>query len=185
MIPRRLFLLPFLFAAAPLLAVETTVTRDILVAEDGDTLVIQLDGKEERIQLAGIDAPEDSEGPKLERDLARTGLDRETLLALGQAATEHLRGLIAAGGPFNITYDPEKRDRYGRLTAEVSGAAAGSLNIAMLEDGFAMVLAPPGTAEDSAALGRLPLEQEAVKGRRGLWGEQRDAALAWRGRKSE
>ncbi len=174
--------LPALLAAAPLMAASVTVTLDSVEAEDGDTLLVELDGKAERVQLAGIDAPEDTDNAKLQRDTSRTGLDAETLLALGRAATAHLRELVAGGGPFALTYDPGQRDRYGRLTAEISGAGSRSLSDAMLADGYAMVLAPPGGAAPPSADASLALEREAIEQGRGLWGADRDLTLAWSGR---
>lgn len=174
-----------LLAAAPLMARPVTVTLESVEAEDGDTLVVELDGQTERVQLAGIDAPEDTDNAKLQRDMARTGLDAATLQALGRAATAHLRELVAGGGPFALTYDPGQRDRYGRLTAEVSGAGSGSLNEAMLTDGYAMVLAAPGGAAPPNADAWSALEREAIEQGRGLWGTDRDLTLAWSGRASD
>lgn len=49
------------------------MTLDASEIEDGDTLVAVIGGSRERLQLAGIDAPEDSDNAKLQRDLTRTG----------------------------------------------------------------------------------------------------------------
>lgn len=179
---RSLFLVSILVVAAPSLGAEITRTVATVEIEDGDTLLIELDGAVERFQLAGIDAPEDTDNAKLQRDLERTGLERDDLLALGLAATDHLRLLVDRGGPFALTYDPDLRDRYGRILAEVSGAGAGSLNVAMLEDGFAIVLPKEGS-EGSTNDPRVGLQREAIATRRGLWGEYREAALAWRGKR--
>lgn len=185
----RLFQLSVLAMVLPSQAAEFTITLDAVAVEDGDTLLVQLDGAEERIQLAGIDAPEDTDNPKLQKDIERTGLDRDALIAMGQASTQHLRDLVNRGGPFVFTYDPEKRDRYGRITAEVSAAdnGAGSLNIAMIEDGYAIVMPVPNqpAGDDSPAVGRAGLQREAIATRRGLWGDHRENALAWRGKDAQ
>ena len=161
-------------------AAENSLRLETIELEDGDTFVVQIAGTAERIQLSGIDAPEDTDNAKFQHDLKRTGLDRETLLALGRAATAHLRALLQRNGPFVVVYDPDQRDRYGRITAQVSDAAGHSLNASMVEEGYAAVLSAPGTgAPLSAPLAEL--EANAIATDRGLWGEHREAALAWRG----
>ena len=65
--------------------------------EDGDTLVLDVGGQSTRLQLLGIDAPEDVVNPKLEIDLKRTGLSEEALLKLGRQASNHLRELVKPG----------------------------------------------------------------------------------------
>lgn len=177
----RLLMLAAVLLTTPSIRAEITVTLATVEVEDGDTLIVELDGRTERVQLMGIDAPEDKGNAKLQRDLERTGLEAEALLLIGKAATEHLQALVDRGGPFALTYDPTRRDRYGRLLAEVSGAGAGSLNIAMLEDGYAVVLLLDD-AQAAADDPRRALQREAVATRRGLWGDHRETALAWRGK---
>ena len=176
----RLLAIVLVVLVSPVLAQEITLTVANIEVEDGDTLVVEIDGTAERVQLAGIDAPEDSDNAKFQRDLERTGLEPDALLAIGAEATAHLRSLVERGGPFALTYNPEKRDRYGRILAEVSGAGAGSLNVAMLEEGYAVVLA---VGEQKAADNpRFGLQRDAIATRRGIWGgDYRDTALAWRG----
>lgn len=151
--------------------------------EDGDTLVVTIDGAQERLQLLGIDAPEDVENAKLKRDMAVTGLDAETLLALGAKARLHLQGLVAVGQQIEASGDFEKRDRYGRIDVLVHTASAkASLNELMVADGYAMVLGSYPFKDDLK--GRMEgLEEMAVATQRGLWAEgSRSAALAWSGR---
>ena len=168
------------FGAASPEAAETSLRTEAIDLEDGDTLVVEIAGASERIQLADIDAPEDTDNAKLQHDLKRTGLDRETLLSLGRAATAHLRALLQGSGPFVIVYDPDQRDRYGRITARISDAAGRSLNDAIVEDGYASVLPAVGTGLPvSPQLAEL--EANAIAADRGLWGEYREVALAWRG----
>ena len=56
--------------------------------EDADTLLVEVAGVSYRVQLPDIDAPENTANPKLQRDIERTGLDAEALLALGRQADE-------------------------------------------------------------------------------------------------
>lgn len=166
---------------APACANDRAVELIEVGVEDGDTLILNIDGRDERLQLAHIDAPEDSRNAKLQHDIERTGLGGEVLIELGRGATLHLRGLAADGaGPFMLVYDPDRRDRYGRLVGEVSDAGGRSLGAAMVEDGFARVL-PPREPKVARPAALTASEADATSSARGLWGEHREAAFAWKG----
>ena len=153
----------------------------VLSIEDGDTLLVEMDGRAQRLQLLGIDAPEDVVNPKLHRDQQRTGLDADTLLALGQAATRYLESLVPQGQTLMLEGDLGKRDKYGRVPVIASNPDGRVLNEAMVKDGYAVVLDryPP----DDQFRGRLRRHEEAAVAQgRGLWGTHRAAALAWSGR---
>jgi len=152
--------------------------------EDGDTLVVDMDGQSSRLQLLGIDAPEDVVNPKLEKDLERTGLSEETLLNLGRRASNHLRNLIKPGQMITLHGNLKQRDKYGRIPVIAFSPDGHSLNAAMIADGYAMVL------------GRYPLdktlkqryqtlEAAARAEKRGLWGTDPGTMQAWSGRTDE
>lgn len=150
----------------------------VLEIEDGDTLILEIAGQVERVQLLGIDAPEDTDNAKFKLDLRRTGLEADMLMALGQAATAHLEALLRAQSRVRLEADLEQRDKYGRIPAQVFDARERSLGEAMVEDGYAIVL---GTAAAPAAyLERLEkLERLAREQGEGLWGDHGEAAGAW------
>ncbi len=167
-------------AAGPAPGAETSLVLESVGLEDGDTLLVVIGGTSERVQLVGIDAPEDVDNPKLRRDLERTGLTREVLLPLGEAATTHLRALVAGPGPYRLLFDPDRRDRYARLTARLLDPAGQSLNARMVEDGFAIPLPDPAPADpESAALAEA--KARAIASARGLWGSQARAMGLWSG----
>ena len=153
---------------------------DAVQVEDGDTLLVKLDGEMQRLQLTGIDAPEDSENPKLKVDLERTQLDRDTLLSLGMMATNHLRDLIAAANRLNLIYLPDDRDRYGRLQGDVrDGLGNNSLARTMVADGFAVVTLDEA---DSQRSDWLESQKQAYDQKLGLWGLLRKPAVLWAGK---
>ncbi len=153
----------------------------VLSIEDGDTLLVEMDGRAQRLQLLGIDAPEDVANPKLHRDQQRTGLDADTLLALGRAATRHLESLIAPGQMVKLQGDLRKRDKYGRIPAIAYDQNGRALNDAMVADGYAVVLGRyPLDAETRDSLRRH--EKRAIAEGRGLWGTYPAATIAWSGR---
>lgn len=156
--------------------VEMTVVK----VEDGDTLLVTIDGLKKRVQLAGIDAPESVSNPKLTRDSQRTGLAPEQLLPLGRAATEHLQDLVRPGDKVRTSDTPAPPDRYGRIPAVITGRGDRSLSAAMIEGGYAIALDGPAL-EESLASELKRLEEAAVSEGRGLWGSHAETALKWRG----
>jgi micrococcal nuclease len=87
---------------------------------DGDTVRLRfLDGRRERTRLIGLDAPEEHPGEKLERDVVRTGRDRETILALGRQASAFTRRL-----GFGAAAVLEKPFAPAQLVTAVRGAVA-------------------------------------------------------------
>lgn len=167
-----------ILVSGPLFADPVTLT--IVEIEDGDTLVVTINGEQKRLQLAGIDAPEETPNPKLIRDAERTGLSHDALLSIGQLATMHLKTLARPGEKLALQDDLGQPDRYGRIPAVVIGRDGRSLNAAMVEDGFAVTL------EDqqlSAELSRQlqDLEKEAIAEGRGLWGSHPELAKSWSG----
>ncbi len=184
----RIVLLIALVTVPPsgLAAADSASSRDsqfrVLSIEDGDTLVVEMNGETRRIQLLGIDAPEDVPNPKLQRDQQRTGLDTDSLLGIGQAATRHLKSLIAPGQTVKLEGNLRKQDKYGRIPAIAYDHRGRSLNEAMVEDGYAVVL-------DRYPLQRglrdrlKAMQQTAIAERRGLWGAHRAVAVAWSGQR--
>ena len=146
--------------------------------EDGDTLVVNLKGQSERIQLLGIDAPEDTQNPKLKVDAARSGIDINTLKLLGQEATNELKKSIDPGDPLQLKGNIQQRDRYGRITAEVFSENNISLNVQMVERGFAKPLKPdslPQALRDQVLSAWTQAEAE----QRGLFSSQTEIFHAW------
>ena len=152
--------------------------RDI-VLEDGDTLLLDLNGEQQRIQLKGIDAPEDIDNPKLQSDLKRSGLERDRLLALGQRATEHLRSLTGNDASYTLQYDPGQRDRYGRLMGDLINHEGESLLTLMVTQGYAIVSVRAADAQQLEQL--MPLQKQAIAMKQGLWGLDNEAARLWAG----
>lgn len=100
---------------------NATVTRVV----DGDTLVVDVGGAEERVRLIGINTPE--------------SVDRNRpVMCFGKEASTHLGELAPAGTAIRIERDVEARDRYDRLLGYVYRASDGLfVNLAMVTDGFA------------------------------------------------
>lgn len=150
--------------------------------EDGDTLIVKIEGKTQRVQLTGIDAPEDIDNPKLQVDLSRTNLEKNKLLTLGKVATEQLRYLIKTHAPFILHFNPDKRDRYGRLPGDIVNSAGESISALMINNGYAVVTIRSTRPELVKRL--KPLQQQALAEDKGLWGLYAEASRRWAGIKT-
>jgi micrococcal nuclease len=124
---------------------------------DGDTIVVRLDGREERVRYIGIDTPE-------------TVKPAAPVECWGEAA-HRLNARLLAGGEGRVTlrFDRELRDRYDRLLAYVFRARDGlSLNARLVRAGAARTLPIAPNTAHAAELARLQASARADG--RGLWG---------------
>jgi micrococcal nuclease len=130
-------------------------TATVVEVIDGDTLVVDLGGGDERVRLIGIDTPE-SVAP-----------DRPDE-CFGAEASHHLADLAPPGTAVRLERDIEPRDQYDRLLAYAYRARDDLfLNLAQVTGGFAEPLAyPPNTAHQAAF---AQAEREARVAGAGLW----------------
>lgn len=113
------------------LKANAVVTRVV----DGDTIVVEADGVEERVRMIGFNTPES----------VKPGTP---VMCFGKEASAHLGELLRDGTPVQLVRDVEARDRYDRLLAYVYRASDGLfVNKAMIDDGFAdQYTFPPNVA---------------------------------------
>ncbi len=137
----RAILLALLFAAAPAWAAEPVV---VVGVTDGDTIKVVRQGRQERIRLHGIDAPESKQ-------------------PFGRSATRALGDLLRDRA---VSIEPTSTDRYGRIVALVY-AGDDVVNREMVRLGRAWVW-PRYCRQDYCAAWRR--DQDAARSaRRGLW----------------
>ncbi len=165
-----------LICSGALTAAPQEVVPGGVQIEDADTLLVEVAGVSYRVQLPDIDAPENTANPKLQRDIERTGLDAEALLALGRRADEGLRDLLRDFAPYQLHFDPDNRDRYGRVPGELVNAAGQQLSLRLVEEGYAV----PVVNTDPLRQAALDAAASAARaGGRGLWGTQSDNFARW------
>lgn len=147
--------------------------------EDGDTItIINLDGESLRIQLSGIDAPEDTENAKLKLDMQKKGLSKEALLEIGQQATAFLESGVAAGQKVTLLGDLNQHDSYGRVPAVIINDKGVSLNLFMVSEGYAILLHRyPLDAKFRISL--QAAQQNAISNNRGLWESHPGIMAKW------
>ncbi len=137
--------------APPALA-QTDGTGTVVSVTDGDTLRLEVDGRELRVRLIGIDTPEVY--PEVE--------------CFGPEAEAALADFAPPGSTLGFTYDRDPRDRFDRELLYLFTADGTSINLELVAQGFARaVLFEPNDRywdELRAA------ERAAQDARLGLWG---------------
>lgn len=127
-------------------------TASVVRVVDGDTIVVRIDGREERVRYIGINAPE-----SVTPDRPVECFGREASAA---------NAALVAGKQVRLERDISDRDRFGRLLRYVY--VDGTLvNAELVRQGYARAITiQPDTRES----GRLrDLEREAQAAGRGLW----------------
>lgn len=141
----------------PALAPGATVTATLTRVVDGDTIAVEIDGREERVRYIGVDTPE----------TVKPGAPVE---CYGPAARRLNARLVGdRGSKLTLRFDRELRDRYDRLLAYVYRAEDGTfVNARLLAAGAAQTLS---IAPNTAYKARFDqLEHAARAAGRGLWG---------------
>jgi micrococcal nuclease len=122
---------------------------------DGDTIVVDIGGRDEHVRLLGIDTPE-------------THKPDTPVECFGPEAAARMADLLPQGTRVRLMRDIEARDRYGRLLAYVYRDNDGVfVDLAMVSEGFAgtLSIAPNLAHRDDLAAA----EADARAARRGLW----------------
>ena len=152
---------------------------EVTRVSDGDTITVQLDGREEKVRLTGIDTPETFASSKLDRDVEASPLNREEMRSLGKEATAYAEELLE-GREVYLELDAEERDRYGRMLAYVymltpngdwtfQNESFEQVNLEMVEAGWAdpLTIAPNiRYADEYENAARVARQQN-----RGIWAQ--------------
>ena len=121
---------------------------------DGDTVIVRLAGRDERVRYIGMDTPES----------VKPGTPVQ---CYAEAAARENRRLID-GQRVRLVQDAESHDRYGRLLAYVYRESDGLfVNAELVRRGYARVLTiPPNVAHERQF---VRLARRARAAGRGLW----------------
>ena len=122
---------------------------------DGDTLVVHVSGRRERVRLIGMDTPESVK-------------PNTPVQCFAVEASNHTKALLPAGTPIRLVGDVEQRDRYKRLLAYVYRARDNLfVNLALVRDGYAVPYTFPPNVAHTAEF--VAASAEARNAGRGLW----------------
>jgi micrococcal nuclease len=126
----------------------------VLRVVDGDTILVSLGGRRERVRYIGIDTPESVKPGSPVECFAKRAAARNRALVDGRRVT--------------LRFDAEERDRYGRLLAYVHrDTPPRFVNAALVSEGYAQTLTIPPNVAQAELFGRL--QREAREAGRGLW----------------
>ena len=120
---------------------------------DGDTIIVDIDGVEERVRLIGVDTFE-SVHP-----------DEDRNVAYGEIASDFTKSQLE-GKRVTLEYDVQEKDKYGRILAYVY-IDGKMFNKTLLEEGHAKVATyPPNVkyVDDFTAI-----QEQARKNKKGVW----------------
>ncbi len=159
-ISRSLFVAIIIFLLSPYTLyeeqtfAETTLQEARVIAvNDGDSVTIRMNGREYRIRLIGIDAPEMGQEP------------------WGQRSREHLRAMLKADG-WNVFLETDvvPYDKYNRMLVYLWDDKKTTINEQMLSDGYAVLFT---IQPNSKYADRFKNAQRAARERRlGIWGAE-------------
>ena len=107
---------------------------------DGDTYLVKISDRTEKIRLIGIDTPEKYENYKLYADTQRTKKDISTIKRLGNIASDYAEKLVK-GKKVKLVKEiqGDERDKYGRLLRYVYLEDGTFVNLKLIKDGYANV----------------------------------------------
>ena len=132
---------------------------------DGDTIVIEWMGNEERVRVLGIDAPETRRTRGLRAQAEELAMDPEFLLRYGDIATKTVENWLLNRKVRLVFPDDEvRRDNFGRLLCyvELQGVDIGERLLLL---GNAIVYDAPHPRAEAYKL----FQTEAQNQRRGIW----------------
>lgn len=138
-----------------LLVLSSAIGQDFYLCTrviDGDTIIVSINGKQERVRLIGVDTPETVHPNKL-------------VEYFGKEASEFTKKMVE-GKRVRLEYDWQKRDRYGRLLAYVYLKDGTFLNAEIIKQGygFAYTRFPFKYLEEFRQY-----EKDARENEKGLW----------------
>ena len=112
---------------APTEATALTPNATLVKVVDGDTVVVIVNGRKERVRLIGIDTPE-------------TKKPNTPVQCFGPEASAFTAALLPKGTALYLERDVEPRDPYDRLLAYVYLADGTFVNLEIARQGYAHVL---------------------------------------------
>lgn len=83
------------------------VSAEIVYVIDGDTIIVLMDGMEEKVRMIGIDAPESVSSTEEENTV------------YGEMSSEYTKANLQEGKKVYLTFDQERTDIYGRTLAYI------------------------------------------------------------------
>lgn len=169
-----LFLILFLTLSCKDQTGQTGLPRNLVEAQvvrvvDGDTIVVNINGTEEKVRLIGIDTPESRLNSRAYLQEKELGKDAEVVVELGKKAKDFTTSVLDGAQKVFLEFDVQQRDKYGRLLAYVYLPDGRMLNKEIICNGYGMPLTiPPNTKYEKEFIDCF---QKARQEKKGLWNE--------------
>lgn len=152
---------PLLTASFPISPSPTSIDSNewhqVLRVVDGDTVETEINGREEKVRLIGVDTPEVVDG-------------RKTVQCFGQEASEKAKTVLE-GKMVKLEADPATgdRDRYSRLLRYIFLEDGSHFNRLMITEGYATEYTYNLPYKYQSEFRQA--ESEAKEAKRGLWAD--------------
>jgi micrococcal nuclease len=146
-----------------LYAEETGTVTDVV---DGDTLLVEYNGKKELINLIGIDAPESVMNRKAEIDSRQTGESLIEITSKGIDSKRFVERIVKKGDFVALAFDVQVRDQDGKLQGYIYLSDGRMLNEEIVRAGYAKAIMTPPNVKYQERFHKAYKEAKAY--RRGL-----------------
>ena len=139
------------------------VSAEIVYVIDGDTIIVSMNGREEKVRMIGIDAPESVSATEEENTV------------YGEKASVYTKANLQEGKKVYLTFDQERTDIYGRTLAYIwlDKDFTDMNNLyqnQMISDGYAIAVQyEPNTLYWQVLEASM---LEAITNKSGLWDEE-------------
>ncbi len=133
----------FFLLVLTLYAEEMARIVRVVSVVDGDTLMIEYNGKREPVRLIGIDAPECTMNRKAEADSRQNGESLIETVSRGIDAKGFVENIVRVGDLVALRFDVETRDRDGMLLGYVFLPDGRMLNEEIVRARYARVVTVP------------------------------------------
>jgi len=120
---------------------------------DGDTIVVNIDSKDEKVRLIGVDTPE-------------TVKPDTPVQKYGKEASAFTKKMLI-GKKVKLEFDVQHRDKYARFLAYVYLDDGRMFNKILIEEGYAQVMTVPPNIKYQQDFIRL--QRKAKENKKGLW----------------
>ncbi|MGE5328140.1 MAG: thermonuclease family protein [Deltaproteobacteria bacterium] len=132
---------------------EKTGLIKVIRIVDGDTIVVNLNSKEEKVRLIGVDTPE-------------TVKPGTPVQKYGKEASNFTKNMLI-DKKVKLEFDVQHRDKYARLLAYVYLEDGRMFNKILIEQGYAQVMTVPPNVKYQQAF--IKLQRKAKENKKGLW----------------
>ncbi len=156
-------ILIILFSCFPMCYGGELYQAEVIKISDADSIWIRMNGRKIKLNIAGIDAPEEFKSRKMRMDSKRCHISRKRIRKLGRMATNYARSILNKGEMVKIEiYNKGEKEIYGVLFLP-DGQSYGE---EIVRQGYACV---SGESKEKELQNLRELLYRAKENKKGLW----------------